>query len=374
MPTRTVLFVDDEEHIRKVISTYLDRRGYEVVTAANGEEALRIIAERTPDIVVTDVSMPKMDGFELTRRLRAHPRTASVPVIILSALKQEERILAGYQAGADDYVPKPVELAVLAAKIEAALRHARPVATEAQAARGKVVTLLHAKGGVGTTTIAVNLAVAANEDALERSTLIDASAPLGDAAVLLDLHPRRNLADIVLDAGRVDPEVLRGIMAEHASGLSLIASPTSPLDAERITGAMVKATIEAARDSAAHIFVDTGAAFDPLTIAAIDSADTLCVVTNAHLSSILATKQYLTVLDRMEFQEERRVIFVARTTPSGIDDAAIWKALGVSAGQVVPYSELFPTAADEGRPLVQSRPDSAAATAIQGLARMLSTR
>src|SRR5207253_10864836 len=120
-----ILFVDDEEQIRKLLSAYLQRQGYEVAVATDGHEALRAIRAKLPDLVITDVNMPNMNGFELTRRLRADHRTARIPVVMLSARKQADDVLTGYAEGADEYIPKPVEMAVLSAKIEGLIKRFR---------------------------------------------------------------------------------------------------------------------------------------------------------------------------------------------------------------------------------------------------------
>src|SRR5215216_2509091 len=175
MDQHKILFVDDEEQIRRLLSSFLTRRGYQVKTAVDGQEALDMLESETPDLVITDVNMPNVDGVELTRRLRAHPRLGNLPIIMLSAKVQTDEILAGYAEGADEYVPKPVEMRVLAAKVESLLRRMvqpatapAPVAIEADTAPPspsppppkQVVVFLHGKGGVGTTTLAVNVAVA----------------------------------------------------------------------------------------------------------------------------------------------------------------------------------------------------------------------
>ena len=123
-----ILFVDDEEQIRKLLSTYLTRQGYDVATANDGLQALKAIQSRAPDLVITDVGMPNMNGFELTRRLRADHRTARTPILMLSARKEADDVLTGYSEGADEYVSKPIEMAVLAAKIDVLLKRVRTTA------------------------------------------------------------------------------------------------------------------------------------------------------------------------------------------------------------------------------------------------------
>src|SRR5436309_15963885 len=139
-----ILLVDDEEQIRKLLSTYLTRQGHEVTLATDGYEALKAIRSRMPDLVITDVSMPNMNGFELTRRLRADHKTARLPVVMLSARKQADDVLTGYAEGADEYIPKPVEMAVLSAKIEVLVKRFRAIHGETTTKRGgNVILFVH---------------------------------------------------------------------------------------------------------------------------------------------------------------------------------------------------------------------------------------
>src|ERR1700730_5240880 len=133
-----ILVVDDEEQIRKLVGTFLERRGYSVRTARNGAEALRAISDERPDLIVTDVAMPDVDGIALTQQLRASHLTARLPIIMLSAHKETGDVLAGYGAGADEYVPKPIELSVLGAKVDVLLSRIGGAASETPVQRGIV--------------------------------------------------------------------------------------------------------------------------------------------------------------------------------------------------------------------------------------------
>jgi DNA-binding response OmpR family regulator len=102
-----VLVADDEEDIRALVAFRLERAGYEVITAADGEEALTLATTRLPDLVVLDMMMPKATGLEVTRSLRELDETKEIPVILLTARAQEADVARGFEAGADDYVKKP---------------------------------------------------------------------------------------------------------------------------------------------------------------------------------------------------------------------------------------------------------------------------
>jgi two-component system alkaline phosphatase synthesis response regulator PhoP/two-component system response regulator VicR len=106
MPKK-ILAVDDERHIVRLVEVNLARAGYQVVTAFDGREALQKVEAEKPDLVVLDVMMPFMDGFEVLRNLKANPLTADIPVIMLTAKAQDADVFRGWQSGVDCYLTKP---------------------------------------------------------------------------------------------------------------------------------------------------------------------------------------------------------------------------------------------------------------------------
>ena len=120
-PQPVVLAADDDEDILELVAFRLERSGYTVLRAKDGEEALRIALEAKPDLAVLDVMMPKLDGYELTRRLRAEDATSRMPIILLTARSQDADVQAGFDAGADDYLRKPFSPQELRARVQAIL-------------------------------------------------------------------------------------------------------------------------------------------------------------------------------------------------------------------------------------------------------------
>jgi diguanylate cyclase (GGDEF)-like protein len=117
-----ILVVDDDRNLRKIIQTNLELAGYDVTSAASGDEALGILDAMQPDLVVLDVMMPLMDGYEVARRIRRHPSNTHVPIIMLTAKGEVEDKLAGFDAGADDYMTKPFGPQELLARVKAKIR------------------------------------------------------------------------------------------------------------------------------------------------------------------------------------------------------------------------------------------------------------
>jgi DNA-binding response OmpR family regulator len=116
-----VLVADDDPDILALVRFRLERDGYEVLSAPDGETALDLALARTPDLALLDVMMPRLDGLELTRRLRQHAPTMEIPIILLTARVQEPDVTLGLQAGADDYVTKPFSPQALGERVQAAL-------------------------------------------------------------------------------------------------------------------------------------------------------------------------------------------------------------------------------------------------------------
>jgi DNA-binding response OmpR family regulator len=116
-----ILIADDDPDILGLISFRLRRSGYDVVEAHNGEEAVQVALERRPDLVILDVMMPRVDGYEATRRIRKHEETSRIPVILLTAHVQDADVARGFEVGADDYVRKPFSPQELGDRVQAAL-------------------------------------------------------------------------------------------------------------------------------------------------------------------------------------------------------------------------------------------------------------
>ena len=118
----SILIADDDPDILLLLSVYFERAGYDVAQARNGSEALRLATERLPSIAMLDVTMPGLDGFEVTRALRENAATRTMPVILLTARAQATDVAQGMAAGADEYVKKPFEAADLIERVERLLR------------------------------------------------------------------------------------------------------------------------------------------------------------------------------------------------------------------------------------------------------------
>jgi CheY-like chemotaxis protein len=135
MAAPRVLIVDDDPWILRMVSTLLEKRGYAIATASDGEEGLMRADQLRPDLIITDVMMPKLDGWSLVRALRSRPELALVPVIFLTALGGEEDRIRGFRLGADDYLPKPFRFEELDLRVANALKKAKSTQQKAEEVR-----------------------------------------------------------------------------------------------------------------------------------------------------------------------------------------------------------------------------------------------
>ncbi len=371
MTGKKILFVDDEELIRKLVTTYLERLGYVVKTATDGAQALRAITADPPDLVITDVQLPSLSGLELTRRLRANHRTLRLPIIMLSAHNETDDVLAGYGQGADEYVSKPVELAVLGAKVEVLLRRANANGMEPKPGkRGVVIAFLHGKGGVGTTTLAVNTAILLARSETSSAVLVDLNRDYANADMLLDLHPGHRLDELArYNLDELEQTTFAEFLTPYSDGLSILAGPASPEAGEGITEPIARFAVERSRTEADYIMVDLAASFSDVNLAVIDAADAVCIVTSADMAALKATSDCLRIVDRMDvIPRERMLLVLNRTTTSGISDDRAATFLGYTPDVFIPNDAKLQQAGDEGRPFVTSRQMQPSGRAIVDLA------
>ncbi|HEX9098074.1 MAG TPA: response regulator [Candidatus Dormibacteraeota bacterium] len=354
MAVQDIVLVDDDRVIQKMVGGFLERRGYRVRKASDGIEALQLIHASVPDMVITDVRMPELNGIELTARLRGHHRTAGVPILMFSEMGSPPDALAGYAVGADDYLPKPFELAILEAKVQSLLR--RSAGTAARVNRGRVILFAHAKGGVGTTCLAVNTAVLLAARSSRPVGLLDLDVEFGDSAVYLNLHPNQTLADLKPAPGTVVDEALfEGFVTESGS-VRLVVGADLPERAELVTLPAIQLAIDRLSATCQFVLIDAPASFSERTLTALDTSDMICLVTSASLPSLKATRRCIGLFEKLGVADARVRVILNYSTTHAMDVEAAARVLGRRPDFVVQRYESLDAAANSGRPLVTSDP------------------
>lgn len=371
---RTIFIVDDDPDAQKLISLILSRAGFQTTVASSGPEALAQLSQALPDLLILDVMMPGMDGFEVLRRVRGNPATAHLPVIMLSAKGEVRDRVTGLRTGADDYITKPADPLELVARVEAVLaRIQRGTATE----RGRVFAFIGAKGGVGTTTVAINVGAALSRGAAPRAPgtvqhpsssqviLAELRRGLGSAAAYLGLHPRRTLGDLISDPQGISESAVRAALTAHACGLRLLPAPSDIPELGPCEPSFAESLLEHLARSAHFVLLDLApdsTFIQPL----LPKAESVIVVTNADPISLIGAQTLISLArDHGLVGERCHVVLVNRTPGAGMNISTLANTLQHPVQAVIPYAaEACLAAAREGNPLILHRADELASITL----------
>jgi pilus assembly protein CpaE len=364
-----ILVIDDEADLLEMMRLVLERRGeHETVLSAEGRDGLAKALANPPDLAIIDVMMPNITGYEICRQLRANPSTASLPIIILTARAQPVDRDAALSAGADAYMTKPVMMAELLEQVDALLT--RREAGKPSVFAGTYV-LLSLRGGIGVTTLAVNLAATLAPANDEAACLIDLCPSSGHVALQLGLRPKPNWADLVQASGAkaLDAESIAAHLLQHGSGLRVLASPFFPIVGQGIPQEVVQTTLGALQQQFPIVVVDTPSVLNEATMAAVEAASSVGLVVAAEPSSIQTTIGTLRVLEQWS---DKLHLILNQVTPGPQPPAeAIERALKQSLAGTIPFDSTQARALAQRAPLALNSTDSPLVQAVQKLTQAL---
>jgi len=366
-----ILIVDDDPKAVKLMGYILYKEGYEVVPALSGEEALKLLKAEKPDLVILDIMMPEMDGYEVCRRIRADPETTKIPVIMLTAKAMLEDKIAGFEAGADDYITKPVLPAELLARVKVLLSRTTPAEAPK---KGKTIAFVGAKGGVGVTSVAVNVGVILVKD--------------GKPTILLDMQPYgwavANLLGLALS--KVDQSFLNvkpqdlnkstveSFLNEHPSGLLVFPSIFPNFSSREVSPEFVEKLVDILSSMADFVLVDVGNRFIPVVESILKGANKVVLVTE---SDPLALKIGASLIKEMENFGVRGIKLITVVVNRTRSETALTKQqaeelLGRSIQVVIPPApELFHQAEKSNAPAVLLQPNSLVTDQIKAVAELI---
>jgi pilus assembly protein CpaE len=357
-----ILLIDDDSEFLDMLSLLMERAGHTVVLSADGPDGLEKARTELPDMAIIDVMMPDMTGYEVVRELRANPVTASIPVLILTARGQPVDRQAALDAGADDYMSKPVTMADLDERVEELL--AKNTSVRSTSAKGTLV-LLSLRGGVGVTTLAANLATLLAHAGDRAACLVDLCSSSGHAALQLGLRPKPSWADLVEDITALDSHLL-----EHSSGLRLLASPLAPSVGSRpLSEQVTRSILSNLQREFLFVVVDTPSVLDEATMVAIELASVVGLVVLSEPPSIQAAVGTLRVLDRWKDKFYVVVNQISSGAPPPI--AAIQRTLKRPVIGLIPFDAEQAHSLSQGALQAQRNPTSPMVQAVQKLAQSL---
>jgi pilus assembly protein CpaE len=364
---------------QRLLREVIEGAGYEVVAAGDGAEALKLIVQAHPALVLLDVALPPSDGYQLVAAVRREEGKAGhVPVIMITAESEVEQKIRSLRAGADDYLVRPTDPtfhpAELLARIRGLLaRYAPPERSPAKTRLGRVLSFYGAKGGVGTTTLAINTAIALHRDLGHSVCLVDGNLQLGDHRVFLDLGPElRSIVDIVT-APSIDPDVVRHVLGKHESGIELLLAPPTPESADLIKPDHLATVLAALRAQFDYVIVDIDRRLDDVNLGLIEGSDTVFVVLTSDLSCLKNVRLVLQALGHLGYDAAKFKLILNRSTAvTGINVKSAEGALkrDIDHRVVNDYRSAI-SALNSGSPFGVSRADSALGKSVLDLARSI---
>jgi pilus assembly protein CpaE len=371
VPASSILLIDSDPAAGESIKTILSGRGYTVTVTADPDGAYSAVPEH--QLVIIDIAAGPKSAVEVCREIRAAPAMAAVPVMCVSATDDVEERIRFLEAGADDVMARPFDARELEARVEALLlRFKRSKGLPPVVSRDGL-TLSHArrtiavyspKGGVGTTTVATNIAIAAVAPRPDRVILVDFALQFGGVATLLNLDPKQTIADVVREESSLrEPELLRTFAMRHDSGLHVLAAPAAPEAAQAISSAHVELIVSTLLEGYDVVVVDAGSTLDERVLTIFGAVDQVILVVTPEigaLKSIHALLEYLneagTIATKTTFVLNNlfaREILKLRDVES---------FLGAKMAVELPYDAfLYLKAVNEGVPIVTGAPRSAPA-------------
>ena len=369
-----ILVVDDDPNVQRLLSYTLKQEGYEVVVASDGAEGFRQWGAENPALILLDVMLPKLDGYAVAAKIRAEEVDAHVPIIMLTAEAEVEQKIRGLRAGADDYLVKPFHPAELLARIKSLLaRFAPKDLLVGRPPLGRVLAFYGAKGGVGTTTIAINVAIALQRELGRRVCLVDANLQFGDHRVFMDLGlDRKSIVDVV-SAPSIDADLLRGVLVEHDSKIDLLLAPPTPEMAELVTKEHLTQIIDVLRGVYDYGVVDLDKRLDDMNLGVFDAAENLFVVLTADLSCLKNVRLVLETLGHIGYEGGRVKLILNRSNAfTGINAKTAEGALRHPIDlQVLNEYRGAISALNSGAPVMFTKADSPLGRSFHDLARAI---
>jgi len=336
-----ILVIEDDDDARMMYSIMLRSWGYEIHEATTGGEGIRVAQTQKPDLILLDVMMPDMDGYQVCRQLRADPEFHAVPILFLSALDAMDDRIKGYTTGGDDFLTKgQIDYKELGARIQAALARTQRIQKIAKDnKRGTIIGLLSLRGGVGVSTLALNLARQAAAQGAP-TLLIDMAFPIGSLSLWSGLTSTRHIIELLSrHPGEINPALINHYSIQNAHGFFFIPGPQTLIDAGRIRTETVERLLRALQDEGYFVILDLGRATLPLQWQVPSQCDWLIVLTSAEPTARALAKMALTLLPEQEV--DPRALLLVFNDVTGTKPADITIGLPRTPDIFIPYTKNF---------------------------------
>lgn len=374
-----ILVIDDDVDTLRLVGLMLQRQGYQVSAAPNGSQGLAKAFEERPDLILLDVMMPDMDGFEVTRRLRKNPATASIPILMFTAKNQLDDKVTGFEVGADDYLTKPTHPTELQLHVKALLARSAslPKTDEIKIAsnekRGYVIGVLAVRGGLGVSTVAVNLAASLQTRVQEDIILAELTPGQGTISMDLGLPPQKGLSDLLRGTvAEITREKVASCLVSHSSGIKVLASSDNPRDVDLASrDENFEALVNRLSALSRFVILDLGSGLSTSIQKTLAMCNERIVVLEGMANSIQHTRVLLEELTAMKIDMKTVSVILnnRQRTEAQVPWAQVQEKLGHSISTTLtPVPELFLQAQRLHVPVVVAQPNNMIAQQFTKLA------
>jgi pilus assembly protein CpaE len=373
-----VLLIDDEQFYFKLIRKILKEADYTLEYAQSGNEGLAKISTFDPELIIVDLKLPEMDGFQILERLKRDPKFSHIPVIVITVKDELSEKLKAFEMGADDYLVKPFQPEELVARMGILARRGKVTQYVQQMeskANAAMLTVHSLRGGLGSSSIVINLGLAFQKLWGKKTLLVDSVLTAGQVALMLDAKPNATWENLVgIDAEHIDDVVVNEMMCNHKSGVRYIASPRYPIAADTFGNEALGIFVDKLKSSNDFILVDTPHDFSDMTIQMLSMSTSILLLMAPEMASLRTTMSALEIYDRLGVQTDKiQIILNNNSSNPAIKQAQLEKVLKRPIDFVLPYEAgEVNRALNFGQPFILSNPDLPICLALEKMAYALS--
>jgi pilus assembly protein CpaE len=370
----SALVIDPNLDSRLEVVKLLDAIGLDVAgESAYGAEATYLATDRQPSIVLMAIEDPPMRGLSTAEALQQ--RLPDTPLLVYSSSPAPSLMRQVMRVGARDFLEKPLAARELRAAVHSVLAQeeqrqlGRWAEQSAHTARGTVITVAGAKGGIGKSTLAANLAVALRQVTEQDVAIVDGDAQFGDIGMMLALDVGPSVADLARDEAEITRESIEPYLVRHASGIHALIAASEPDDWRALRSEHVSSIAEALSQSHEWVVLDTPGTMNGVVAASLNEAAMVLLMSSLDVSSIKDTKTALRILESWALSPERiRLIINDNTRAAAVTPEDVERATGMETTLMLMHDAQVGLSVQTGIPIVLANPRSRYARDVVGLA------
>jgi pilus assembly protein CpaE len=345
--------------------------------AGYGIEAVTVAQEKLPDVFLVSVEEPVARALQTIESLA--DAVPGAPTIVYSSMADAASVRRAMVAGARDYLIKPVKPEELMRSIHSVLeqeerkRMRMAGQTMETAAHGTIITIFGAKGGIGKTTIATNLATALVRSTGSTVVLVDMDTRFGDVAIMMDVPVEQSIADVARHLDEMDRDKVRDYLVQHHSGAFVLPAPLHPSEWRNLTPQHIEKILTLLAQSHDYVIIDTPGTFNEIIATTLEQASLVLLVTSMDIASIKDTALALEMLRAASVSEDKVKLTINHcTSANSLREEDVQRVLDYEVFWRIPHDLAVSSSTQLGQPIVLTRPYARASRSITDLAHTLS--